>query len=106
MDANQAMIEGGGFTASEVSFRLACMKVLGTLPNWFSVKSWRVFDESDEIGNRFVQAFMTLTRRRLDGGHHARRGRRPGGRADQGDAQRAGEVVSGAGRRCAWAPSP
>ncbi len=32
MDANAAMIEGGGFTASEVSFRLACMKVLKTLP--------------------------------------------------------------------------
>jgi 2-isopropylmalate synthase len=61
MDANQAMIEGGGFTASEISFRLACMKVLGTLRNWFGVKSWRVFDESDEIGSRFVQAFMTLT---------------------------------------------
>ena len=61
MDANHAMIEGGGFTASEVSFRLACMKVLGTLRNWFSVKSWRVFDESDEMGSRFVQAFMTLT---------------------------------------------
>jgi 2-isopropylmalate synthase len=61
MDVNQAMIEGGGFTASEISFRLACMKVLGTLRNWFSVKSWRVFDESDEIGSRFVQAFMTLT---------------------------------------------
>jgi 2-isopropylmalate synthase len=61
MDANQAMIEGGGFTASEISFRLACMKVLGTLPNWFGVKSWRVFDESDEIGSRFVQAFITLT---------------------------------------------
>ncbi|MGB6743540.1 MAG: alpha-isopropylmalate synthase regulatory domain-containing protein [Terracidiphilus sp.] len=61
MDTNHAMIEGGGFTASEVSFRLACMKVLGTLRNWFSVKSWRVFDESDEIGSRFVQAFMTLT---------------------------------------------
>jgi len=60
MDANQAMIEGGGFTASEISFRLACMKVLGTLRNWFSIKSWRVFDESDEIGSRFVQAFMTL----------------------------------------------
>ena len=60
IDANQAMIEGGGFTASEVSFRLACMKTLGTLRNWFSVKSWRVFDESDEIGGRFVQAFMTL----------------------------------------------
>ena len=57
---NQAMIEGGGFTASEVSFRLACMKTLGTLRNWFSVKSWRVFDESDEIGGRFIQAFMTL----------------------------------------------
>jgi 2-isopropylmalate synthase len=60
MDSNQAMIEGGGFTASEVSFRLACMKILGTLRNWFAVKSWRVFDESDEIGGRFVQAFMSL----------------------------------------------
>ena len=35
------------------------MKVLGTLRNWFGIRSWRVFDESDEIGNRFVQAFMT-----------------------------------------------
>lgn len=61
MDANLPMIEGGGFTASEVSFRLACMKVLNTLPNLFSIRSWRVFDESDEIGNRFVQAFMTLS---------------------------------------------
>jgi len=61
MEANAAMIEGGGFTASELSFRLACMRTLGTLPNWFAVKSWRVFDESDEIGGRFVQAFMTLT---------------------------------------------
>jgi 2-isopropylmalate synthase len=61
IDGNQGMIEGGGFTASEISFRLACMKVLGTLRNWFSVKSWRVFDESDEIGSRFVQAFITLT---------------------------------------------
>jgi 2-isopropylmalate synthase len=60
MDSNQAMIEGGGFTSSEISFRLACMRTLGTLKNWFSVKSWRVFDESDEIGGRFVQAFMTL----------------------------------------------
>ena len=31
MDTNQAMIDGGGFTASEISFRLACMKVLKTL---------------------------------------------------------------------------
>lgn len=61
MDANPAMLEGGGYTASEVSFRLACMRVLGTLPNWFGIRSWRVFDESDEIGNRFVQAFMTLS---------------------------------------------
>lgn len=61
MDANPAMVEGGGYTASEVSFRLACMRVLGTLPNWFGIRSWRVFDESDEIGNRFVQAFMTLS---------------------------------------------
>jgi 2-isopropylmalate synthase len=61
MDTNSAMVEGGGFTASEVSFRLACMKVLATLPNRFSIRSWRVFDESDEIGNRFVQGFMTLS---------------------------------------------
>ena len=64
IDANQAMIDGGGFTASEVSFRLACMRVLGTLPNRFSVKSWRVLDESDETGNRYVQAAMTLCDRR------------------------------------------
>ena len=61
MDTNQAMMDGGGFTTSEISFKLACMKVLKTLENYFSVKSWRVFDESDEIGNRFVQAFMTLS---------------------------------------------
>jgi 2-isopropylmalate synthase len=61
LDSNQAMIEGGGFTASEISFKLACMKVLGTLGNWFGIRSWRVFDESDEIGNRFVQAFITLS---------------------------------------------
>jgi 2-isopropylmalate synthase len=61
IDANPAMIEGGGFTASEVSFRLACMKVLNTLQNRFSVRSWRVLDESDETGSRFVQAFMALS---------------------------------------------
>jgi 2-isopropylmalate synthase len=33
MDANQAMIDGGGFTVSEVSFKLACMRVLGTCAN-------------------------------------------------------------------------
>ena len=61
MDVNQAMIEGGGFTTSEISFTLACMRVLKTLRNRFGIRSWRVFDESDEIGNRFVQAFMTLS---------------------------------------------
>jgi 2-isopropylmalate synthase len=61
MDANPAMIEGGGFTASEVSFRLACMKVLKTLEDRFSIKSWRVLDESDETGNRYVQASMLLS---------------------------------------------
>jgi 2-isopropylmalate synthase len=61
MDSNQGMVEGGGYTVSEVSFRLACMRVLDTLPNRFSVKSWRVFDESDEAGTRFVQAFMSLS---------------------------------------------
>jgi 2-isopropylmalate synthase len=61
LDANRPMIAGGGFTASEVSFKLACMKVLKTLRNRFSVKSWRVIDESDETGNRYVQAAMLLS---------------------------------------------
>src|ERR1039458_9893484 len=61
MDANLAMIEGGGFTASDVSFQLACMKVLGTLEHRFSIKRWRVLDESDESGNRYVQASMQLS---------------------------------------------
>jgi 2-isopropylmalate synthase len=61
IDHNQGMIDGGGYTASEVSFRLACMKVLKTLRNSFSVKGWRVLDESDELGNRYVQASMSLS---------------------------------------------
>ena len=61
IEANEAMMEGGGFTASEVSFRLACLRVLKTVPELFTVRTWRVFDESDEAGNRFVQAFMSLS---------------------------------------------
>jgi hypothetical protein len=95
MDANQAMIDGGGFTASEVSFRLACMKVLGTLQDRFSVKSWRVLDESDETGNRYVQASMSVVHRRLHCHHHARGGLRPGRCADQGHAAGVGKVVPG-----------
>jgi 2-isopropylmalate synthase len=60
IDANAAMIDGGGFTASEVSFRLACMKTIGTLPDLFSIRTWRVFDESDESGKRYVQASVSL----------------------------------------------
>jgi 2-isopropylmalate synthase len=60
IDANQSMIDGGGFTASEISFRLACIRVLKTLPNSFSVKSWKVLDESDETGNRSVRASMSM----------------------------------------------
>jgi 2-isopropylmalate synthase len=60
-EVNHAMIEGGGFTASEVSFRLACMKILKTLPDTFSIKSWRVIDESDEARNRYIQASMLLS---------------------------------------------
>ncbi len=60
IETNRAMIEGGGFTASEVSFRLACLRVLKTVPDLFTVRTWRVFDESDEANNRFVQAFMSL----------------------------------------------
>jgi 2-isopropylmalate synthase len=36
------------------------MKVLKTLQNSFSVKGWRVLDESDQLGNRYVQASMSL----------------------------------------------
>jgi 2-isopropylmalate synthase len=61
MDTNQAMIAGGGFTSSEVSFTLACMKVLKTLKNRFSIKGWKVLDESDATGNRFVRASMSLS---------------------------------------------
>ncbi|MDE3105011.1 MAG: hypothetical protein KGK08_07530 [Acidobacteriota bacterium] len=61
LDANQAMVDGGGFTASEVSFRLACMRVLGTLENRFSVKGWKVIDDSDASGSRFVQAHMAIS---------------------------------------------
>ncbi len=61
MDANPAMIEGGAFTVSEVSFRLAAMRVLGTLPDRFQAKSWRVLDESDETGDRYVQASVVLS---------------------------------------------
>jgi len=60
IDANQSMIDGGGFTASEISFRLACIRILKTLRNSFSVKRWKVVDESDETGNRFVRASMSL----------------------------------------------
>jgi 2-isopropylmalate synthase len=61
LDRNKAMMDGGGFTASEISFRLACMRVLGTLPEYFGVKTWRVVDESDLAGSRFVQAVMSFS---------------------------------------------
>ena len=61
VEANQAMIDGGGYTASEVSFRLACMKVLKTLKNRFSIKGWKVIDESNEKGGRSAQATMLLS---------------------------------------------
>lgn len=61
LDSNRAMMDGGGFTASDVSFRLACMRVLGMLPHYFGVKTWRVVDESDLAGSRFVQAVMSFS---------------------------------------------
>ena len=60
VDANPSMMEGGGYTASELSFKLACMRVRKSLPERFSVKSWRVLDESDETGSRYVQASMLM----------------------------------------------
>jgi len=61
LDSNKAMMDGGGFTASDISFRLACMRVLGTLPEYFGVKAWRVVDEFDLAGSRFVQAVMSFS---------------------------------------------
>lgn len=61
IDNNQAMIDGGGFTVSEISFKLACMRVLNTLKERFSVNRWRVIDEFDEGGKRIVDAKMSLT---------------------------------------------
>jgi len=61
IDSNSAMVEGGAYTVSEVSFRLAAMRVLGTLPDRFQVKSWRVLDEADETGERYVQASVLLS---------------------------------------------
>jgi 2-isopropylmalate synthase len=61
MDSNQAMMEGGGFTASDVSFKLACMRVQKKLEERFSVKSWRVIDEADVTGDRYVQAAMLIS---------------------------------------------
>jgi 2-isopropylmalate synthase len=40
---------------------MACMRVLKTLRDRFSVNSWKVVDESDATGNRFVQASMSLS---------------------------------------------
>jgi 2-isopropylmalate synthase len=61
MDANPVMIEGGGYTVSEVSFKLACMRILETLKDRFTVKRWKVLDESDDAGNRHVEATMSLS---------------------------------------------
>ena len=61
IDTNHAMIEGGGFTASEISFRLACMRILDNLPRFFTVRTWRIHDELDEAGAHYVQAFMSLS---------------------------------------------
>jgi 2-isopropylmalate synthase len=61
LDNNRSMMDGGGFTASDVSFRLACMRVLRSLPDYFGVKTWRVVDESDLAGSRFVQAVMSFS---------------------------------------------
>jgi len=61
LESNKAMMDGGGFTASDISFRLACMRVLGSLPEYFGVKTWRVVDESDLAGSRFVQAVMSFS---------------------------------------------
>ena len=93
MDANQAMIDGGGFTASEVSFRLACMKVLKTLHNRFSVKGWRGLDESDETGNRLRPGLHVLVHRRLHRRPPHGRGRRSRRCPDQGHAPGTGKVV-------------
>ena len=60
LDEHQAMVDGGGYTASEVSFRLHCMRALGTLKERFSVKGWKVADENEPGGGRHVKATMKL----------------------------------------------
>ena len=35
LECNQAMIDGGGYTASEISFRLACMKTYASDSNCY-----------------------------------------------------------------------
>jgi 2-isopropylmalate synthase len=42
MDANKAMIEGGGYEASEASFTLACRRALGSHRGYFDVISYQV----------------------------------------------------------------
>ena len=93
IDANQGMIDGGAFTVSEVSFRLACMKVLGTLQDRFSIKSWRVLDDSDETGNRYVQASMQLSIGDTKVVTTRAEGAGPVDGADQGNAPGIGKVV-------------
>jgi len=36
------------------------MRVLKTLPEFFTVRTWRIHDEFDEAGTHYVQAFMSL----------------------------------------------
>lgn len=42
MEQNQAMVDGGGFEASETSFALACMRTLGSHREYFEVLSYQV----------------------------------------------------------------
>lgn len=60
LEEHQAMVDGGGYTASEVSFKLHCRRALGTLVERFSVKGWKVLDETDPEGGRHVKATMRL----------------------------------------------
>ncbi len=62
LDDNQSMIEGGGFTASEV-FLPAGLHESARHPArpLQTSEAGEFWDETDETGSRFVQAFMSLS---------------------------------------------
>ena len=61
IEANQAMIKGGAFTATKSRSAWRACGCCGRFRTSSRCGRGGVFDESDEAGNRFVQAFMSLS---------------------------------------------